>query len=482
MASSSVPPTGQTGQTAAIAGEFAGAMLGDVRLTKRLVQIAERLVVNPALPFPRAMAMDADLEGYYRFLRNPETSFQAVLEPHIRATVERAIAYAEVVAVHDSSDFRYGGFRKGLGRLKETGHGFIGHFSLLVSPNEAHDPLGVLAVEPWARDQTTANRLVKMGKISYRKSLTMPKEQERWFRGVQACEAAFERVACSLIHVMDSEADDYKLMAQLVQNELRWVIRQGVSDRRLANALPGQKTKDLIARCPVVAKRQVTLSKRRNGAGSPGVANGRRNSERSEREATLAIRAGQVQLKSPTYLSEHPPELTVNVVMVSEMRPPKGEEPVDWVLLTTESIDTNEEVLKIVDLYRARWKVEEFFKALKTGCAIEKRQLDSFDTLLTALAIFIPIAWHLLRLRAVAREEPTAPPQVVLTPTQIEVLRRAAKDPLPKKLTAQAVLMAVARLGGHLHSNGPPGWQVLGRGYQDLLMLVAGYRLAREEM
>jgi hypothetical protein len=276
---------------------------------------------------------------------------------------------------------------------------------------------------------------------------------------------------------MDSEADDYKLMAELVQSKLRWVIRQAYADRNLANALPGQKTKDLIARRPVIAKRPVTLSRRRKGPG-----NRAKNRKRDEREATLAIRAGKLKFESPRHLPEHPPELTVNVVMVSEIRPPKGEEPVDWMLLTTEPIDTEEEVLKIVDLYRARWKIEEFFKALKTGCAIEKRQLDSFDTLLTALAIFIPIAWHLLRLRAVAREEPTAPPDVVLTPIQIQVLRRAAKDPLPKKLTAQSALMAVARLGGHLRSNGPPGWQVIGRGYQDLLMLVAGYRLAREEM
>lgn len=461
-----------------IADEFADAKLGDARLEKRLVRIAERLAANPALPFPRAMATDADLEGYYRFLRHPETSFEAVLEPHVRATVERVTGHVEVAVVHDSTDFRYGGEREGLGRLKKSGHGFVGHFGLAVTTDEARDPLGVLAVESWAREETTTNRLVKTGKISYAESLTLPKEQERWFRGIQACEAAIGG-ASSPIHVMDSEADDYKLMAELVQNELRWVIRQYISDRNLAHVLPGEKTKDLIARHPVVANRTVTLSKRRKG---PGAENRKRNTERTEREATLAIRAGQVQFKSPRYLPERPPELTVNVVMVSEVHAPAGEEPVDWTLLTTEPVDTEEQVLKIVDLYRARWRVEEFFKALKTGCAIEKRQLESFDTLLTALAIFIPVAWHLLRLRAVSREEPTAPPELVLTPTQIQVLRRAAKDPLPEELTAQAALMAIARLGGHLRSNGQPGWQVIGRGYQDLLMLVAGYRLARGEM
>lgn len=469
-------PPQPTPESVTIKDEFADASLGDARLGKRLVRIAERLAANPALPFPYAMVTEADLEGYYRFVRNPGTTFEAVLEPHVRATVRRVSSHAEVVVVHDSSDVRYSGHREGLGRLKKSGHGFVSHLSLGVSTDERHDPLGVLAVETWARKGTTANRLVKTGKISYAESLRMPKEQERWFRGVQACETAAGETS-SLIHVMDSEADDYKLIAQLVKNNLRWVIRQYVSNRRLANALPGETTKDLLSKRPIVARRRVTLSKRKKGPG-----NRPRNSERTEREATLAIRAGQMQFKSPKYLPEHPPELTVHVVMVSEMSPPKGEEPVDWVLLTTEPVETEQDVLKIVDLYRARWRIEEFFKALKTGCAIEKRQLESYATLRTALAIFIPVAWHLLRLRAISREEPTAPPEVVLTPIQIQVLRLAAKDPLPDELTAQSVLMAIARLGGHLRSNGPPGWQVIGRGYQDLLMLVAGYLLARDQM
>ena len=37
--------------------------------------------------------------------------------------------------------------------------------------------------------------------------------------------------------------------------------------------------------------------------------------------------------------------------------------------------------------------VEEFFKALKTGCAYETRQLRTYDALVVALMIFLPIAW-----------------------------------------------------------------------------------------
>jgi hypothetical protein len=36
-------------------------------------------------------------------------------------------------------------------------------------------------------------------------------------------------------------------------------------------------------------------------------------------------------------------------------------------------------------------------------------------------------------------------------------------------------MKGIARLGGHITSNGAPGWQVLWRGYQDLLTWGGGY-------
>ena len=74
--------------------------------------------------------------------------------------------------------------------------------------------------------------------------------------------------------------------------------------------------------------------------------------------------------------------LTVNVVDVFEPQPPLDEEPIAWTLLTSQPIDTVEQQIAIVDIYRARWLIEEFFKAVKTGCDYEAKQLESKETLL----------------------------------------------------------------------------------------------------
>jgi hypothetical protein len=70
--------------------------------------------------------------------------------------------------------------------------------------------------------------------------------------------------------------------------------------------------------------------------------------------------------------------LKVHVVTVMERDCPEGDEPIAWYLVTNEPITTSEQVASVVDAYRARWVVEEFFKALKTGCQIEKRQMESY--------------------------------------------------------------------------------------------------------
>jgi hypothetical protein len=104
-----------------------------------------------------------------------------------------------------------------------------------------------------------------------------------------------------------------------------------------------------------------------------------------------------------------------------------------------------------------------------------------------ALAVFCVVAWRLLLLRYVSRTSPDAPAIEALSPRQVHLLQQIAtmKGPgipvvkMPPKPTARDALLAVARLGGHLKSNGDPGWQVLGRGYDDLLLMELGWR-ARE--
>lgn len=88
-----------------------------------------------------------------------------------------------------------------------------------------------------------------------------------------------------------------------------------------------------------------------------------------------------------------PASLSLQVVEVREIDPPDGEMPVVWRLVTTEPVDTEEQVAAVVDSYRQRWLIEEFFKVVKTGCRFQRLQLESLRALLIELAIETAVAW-----------------------------------------------------------------------------------------
>src|SRR5512138_585480 len=257
----------QAARQALVAKEFASVDLGDKRSERRVQSIAAAVAAKPATSFPRAMTTEADLEGFYRLVRNEAVTFDDLLKPHVAATVARMIGCSEALAVHDTTQFEFGGTREGLGRLNQSGHGFLSHFTLAVSAEGSRAPLGVLAVEPWARHEPSNTALLHQRKITYAESRALPNEHDRWLRAVDAAEAAAAG-AVSLIHVMDSEADDYDSMAGLVDARRRWIIRLAF-DRALANAEPGEprKTRELVASRKVRCRRKVHLSRRHRAPG-----------------------------------------------------------------------------------------------------------------------------------------------------------------------------------------------------------------------
>lgn len=448
--------------------EFLGADFGDQRLSKRLLRLVERLIVDPAASFPEAAGGDAALEATYRFFGNESVSPQRILAPHVAATQRRVRAEPRVVIAHDTTEFSFSSAREGLGRINDTGQGFFAHAALAVSADGARRPLGVVGLQtftrlsPPKRDKHTE------------KFAAEERESFRWLSLAREVGALLSDTTA--IHVMDSEADAYELLAGLIKHQQRFVIRLKFDRKvrgeageliRLSEKLP-YLTGRFVREVQLAARSAPHHEKRGR----------KRNASRSTRLATLEFSASAVTIVAPEHLGSRKPDLVLNVVCVQEVDAPEGTEPVCWLLVTTEPIATCSDIEQIADAYRARWPIEELFKALKTGCAFEKRQLESLSALLNALAVFIPIAFEMLALRSAARVEAERPASTLLRRMQILILERHKDIRLPQGASAQAALKAIAKLGGHITNNGEPGWIVLGRGYQKLLDLEEGARIA----
>jgi hypothetical protein len=457
--------------------EMATGALGDARLDARRDQVLDVLARHPDLGFPEACGGEAETEGLYRFLRNPRVTLETVIGPHVQATVDRCRAVGEVLVIHDTTENAFAGEkpRPGLTPVGPRRHAFWLHAALAVSAEGLRAPLGVLALAPWVRrpDPTRA------AKPHWRERFRDPhKESRRWAQGVATVR---DRLGAAVkpIHVMDREGDNYELFSALIDHDERFVIRLHYDRHLITDGLaPAPATVRAARSIEPLCECTVLVSARQVGRRpTPVVA---RRPARAQRVATVRVAAAAVTLKRPRdQRAPLPRALPVHVVYVWEVNTPAGEAPLEWRLITTEPIDDVAQVLRIIDWYRSRWLIEEFFKCLKTGCAYEKRQLETLQTLLVALALLAPIAWQLLLMRHLARDLPETCATVVLTARQIAILRtRPGGHRLPVAPSIRDVFRVVARLGGHLRQNGEPGWLVLARGMHTLRDMEVGWAAA----
>lgn len=434
--------------------EVAGAALDNKARTKRVKRIADRLSARPGASIPHAMVTEADLEGFYRFIRNDEVPDGVIAAAHRERSLARCEERGTALLLHDTSGFTFGGEskRSDLGPINDAGQGFHGHFCLAVTPQRI--PLGVVGLHTYARPEKPKRKKVQKKKKSER-------ESQRWIdlaldTGTRA------KGRFKAIHVMDSEADDYDLYSALCRAEERFVIR--AAQNRKVDDAEGTYLHDALEGARVRLKRLVPLSERRP---KEAKSRSKRNGPRRERIAELEISARQVRVCRPATAGRDCPEsLLLNYVHVREVNAPAGVELVDWVLVTTQPIRTKDDVASVVDAYRARWTIEEFFKALKTGCRYQDAQLETFERLVRYLEMLLPVAWQLLMLRSISVDDPDAPATSFLTSEQLTVLRALSERTLPRRLTVGAAVLAIARLGGYIKANGPPGWLVLGRAMQ----------------
>jgi hypothetical protein len=458
--------------------DLSRADLGDPRRVARAQAVVKRLAAMPDGSLPDAMVTDAELEGAYRLFNNERVSFEQLFDAHALGTAERVRDSKLVLAIHDTTSCMFRHADPGeVGYLNTGKPGFPLHLSLLVDTQQWRRPLGLTHAEVLPRQQPPARRGTKRKRPStHHSSKNQDREFLRWHRGIEITEARLEGTETSIIHVADRESDSYVLMATCLGQSHRFIFRARTNRNAIEDGTP-ILIRDLVADAPVALEREVPLS-RRLGSSLPETR--RAHPPRESRVARLCFSATKATFKRPNIVGAHMPKtIEINVLHVFEPDPPKGQEPVDWLLYTTESLETREHIENVVDYYRCRWQIEELNKALKTGCVVQDRRLESLDALTTMLALSLPIAVELLALRTLARTDPTSPAELVLTESQLAALRHMSHRPLPKKPTVQDALWCIAALGGHIKNNGAPGWQVLQRGMEKFVAFAAGW-CARE--
>ncbi|MDN3029925.1 MAG: IS4 family transposase [Candidatus Tisiphia sp.] len=469
--------------------EFSGAILGDKRLTNRLIKIADNFANIPESSINQACGNWAETKAAYRFFKNDNVKESKILESHIAKTVERIKEHDKVLVIQDTSYITYTSHKKttGLGVLsrKEGKNvknieckGLIMHTAFAVATNGL--ALGLL-------DQKIHNRpavpeeIQQLKKTSHGNAVHIKdKESMKWLNALQNTINATNNSNTQIITVCDREGDIYDFF-ELAQAQKSKVLVRAAQDREI-NKKSKYSKKDRQYLWRVVSGFQC--------AGEIAVKDTSQENK-ANRIRHLEVRFGKFIMNPPVnnvrHKTETLPNLPVYAINVIERRPPSGTTPLEWMLLTNIVINNFEEAIEKVRWYCLRWRIEIFHKILKSGFRVEQCRLATGERLIKYLTIMSIIAWRIFFITLIGRTNPNLPCSVILAEEEWRVLYVKIHKAVPPNNTIPTIKNAiiwVAKLGGYLaRKNDPePGPIVLWRGWQRLFDLVQGYQLANSNI
>jgi hypothetical protein len=455
MSTTLIPP-GQWAQQ-----EFGFAKLGDARRNKRLVKIATNLAKHPGGTLPQAFPDWAELKAAYRFFGQSGVTFEKVLACHWERTRQGCREPGEYLLIEDSTllDYSHHAATEELGMIGNgLGRGI-----------ELHSALAV-RVESWTLEQRPEGVVVGLfGQQCRRAGLTppgetrgqrlsRPRKSQRWAAAIES--AGRPPKGSQWIYIADRESDFYEPLQHCQKQGVDFVVRS-YQDRRLIN-----KTGHLqraVEQSPVIAQSTVEVRARAGQAA---------------RTAKVEVRSVRVDLDGPWRPGGwQPPLQNVGVIEVKEVcTPPDVKQPLHWILLTSLSCATAVEAQRVVGRYAARWWIEEYHKALKSGAGVEESQLERGYRLESLMAVLSVVAVRLLSAKLLARSRPESfEASASFGPEMLTILQKKLGKP-KDGWTNQNVIIATARLGGFLarKHDGMPGWQTIWRGWQRLMWMVEG--------
>ena len=436
--------------------------LGDARLNNRLIKLVEDLSSHPESSIPQASGDWASTKGAYRFWSNGKVESDCIIHGHKLATLERLSGHKILLSIQDTTDlnFTHHGKKQGMGHLDHPfSKGLKVHSSLVVS--EQGVPQGLIYQHVWARDPKTLGKKHKRSKLK-----TKDKESQRWLDALTANQNDIPSDKC-VITIADREADIYDFFALPRREASHLLIR--VSHNRCVEH-EAKYLWESVRESPVLG--EVTVEIGRKG-------------KQAAREANLTVRIANLSICPPANRPDKSSlkPIPVHLVLAEEYAPPEGVEPVCWLLLATFPVETFDDAIKCVRYYSYRWLIERYHFVLKSGCGLEKLQLETADRIHRALATYCIVAWRLLWLTYEARHSPDSPCDRILDTYEWQSLyckihNTSIPPPTPPSLH-EAVVM-IARLGGFLarKSDGEPGVKTIWRGLRRLHDIAEGWQLA----
>ncbi|MCM1001617.1 MAG: IS4 family transposase, partial [Wolbachia endosymbiont of Melophagus ovinus] len=442
--------------------------LGDIRLNKRLIKTGYCIEGKASGSINQSCSRWKEAKGAYRLFSNEKLKDKEIYSSHYKETMERIKGNQFVFSVQDTSylDFDSHIKTKGLGSISKayTKHkmGLMLHSALILSKDGL--PLGLSSQQCWARsirEEETAQEK------AHRKYCTSIEEKEsyKWIAGLKETINNLPPNV-QLITLGDREADIFKFLWVTETLGSFYVIRNRANRKFICTEVGKTDLQTRIAQLPV--KKKISLEVIKDGHQRSRKA----NIEIKYMEGYIPIRAPYIYGSKDTAHKIND-KIPVYVVSAKEIDPPEGLEAIDWTLLTNVPVNNTLDAIERINWYKLRWKIEEYFRVLKSGCKIESSRLATKERLQKLIAIKSIIAFKILYLTKVALSNPMETCTKILSNEEWKALyireHRIATLPEEPPNIKQAVIW-LGKLGGFMNrkSDNLPGTMTLWRGYENL--------------
>lgn len=437
--------------------------LGDPRRTKRLIKLAVQAAARPDGSTPEQTESWGDCKAAYRLFDQDDVTFDEIVRPHCEQTRASCRPGDVKLIINDTTEVDFGYARRATG-LGPTGngfgHGFFLHSALMVDAADGRvDGLAgqmLFYRKPKPKRRTSKNT----------RRRAADRESVVWGNLVDRVGRALEGV--KWVHVDDRGADDFEVFCRIQGQGNSCVIRAARLNRWLLT--PDGRRVRLDALLKELPSRETLTLEVPAKDGQPA------------RTATLELRFAEVRMPLPCvltpWLRDHRPvePLSLWVVELRETQPPASATPLRWVLYTMERVTDDAAAHTVIEWYKRRPTIEDYHKALKTGCRVEQRYYETAERLERVTGLLSVVAVRLLQLKTAALETPDRPAVEVAPAQWVRLVQVARRKPVNAKMTIREFLRAVAGLGGHLgrKCDGDPGWITLWRGFEKLILLARG--------
>lgn len=460
---------------------FYNEVFRDKRIDNRATSLLSDIINSGTATINRCCPTHTDKIGAYRMLNNQLCSESALSKALYRSCHDNILS-SHVLCIQDTTEFNYnahidriGKCDEGIGPITKNSHaGFFCHPMLVVDPL-THLPLGISHLKLWNRHWDKKNR-------HERGYQHIPMEEKESYRWIESSAKSLLELPQDTIQtiIADREGDIYQALCS-IPNERTHLLVRSSANRKLEDedCLLLERMSSLA----IQAEYEIEI---------------RGHDSRKSRTAKIALRFSNLSLSRPhTCPATFVDSLSINCIYVVESPEtvPSGEEPIEWRLLTTHTIDTVKQAMECVNWYRCRWFIEELFRVLKSqGLDMEAAQLESGSALKKLLLIALPAALRIMavklgydskneNIQASLFFNESEQRCMTLLHKKVEGKTLKLKNPY-RKCSLPWAAWLIARLGGWTgyESSAKPGYITIKRGMDVFLNKYDMFQIMEDEL